>query len=147
MDARNDCLPASAVGAPHRRDRVWFVANPVRGGCEERPVSEGETRAAVSDAAGRGGRCADVADAETSGTLRRRRFANDDRADDGFIFRRAEFDDFRQWWAIEPDVGRVAARVPARVDRLRGLGNAIVPQIAEWIAHRILDAEELICIA
>jgi hypothetical protein len=29
------------------------------------------------------------------------------------------------------------------VDRLRGLGNAIVPQIAEWIARRILDAEGL----
>jgi hypothetical protein len=27
------------------------------------------------------------------------------------------------------------------VDRLRGLGNSIVPQIAEWIARRILDAE------
>jgi hypothetical protein len=27
------------------------------------------------------------------------------------------------------------------VDRLRGLGNAIVPQIAEWIAHRIKEAE------
>jgi len=29
-----------------------------------------------------------------------------------------------------------------RVDRVRGLGNAIVPQIAEWIARRILDAEQ-----
>jgi hypothetical protein len=28
------------------------------------------------------------------------------------------------------------------VDRLRGLGNAIVPQIAEWLAHRIRDADE-----
>jgi len=27
------------------------------------------------------------------------------------------------------------------VDRLKGLGNAIVPQIAEWIAHRIADAD------
>jgi site-specific DNA-cytosine methylase len=27
------------------------------------------------------------------------------------------------------------------VDRLRGLGNAIVPQIAEWIAKRIKEAE------
>ena len=44
-------------------------------------------------------------------------------------------------WAVEPDVGRVAHGVPARVDRLRGLGNAIVPQIAEWIARRILAAE------
>ena len=31
------------------------------------------------------------------------------------------------WWATEPDVGRVAHGVPARVERLRGLGNAQVP--------------------
>ena len=33
-------------------------------------------------------------------------------------------------WSIEPDVGRVAHGVRSRVDRLRGLGNAIVPQVA-----------------
>ena len=32
------------------------------------------------------------------------------------------------WWPAEPDVGRVAHGVPARVDRLRCLGNAVVPQ-------------------
>ena len=31
------------------------------------------------------------------------------------------------WWSIEPDVGRVAHGIPFRVDRLRGLGNAVVP--------------------
>jgi DNA (cytosine-5)-methyltransferase 1 len=31
------------------------------------------------------------------------------------------------WWTTEPDVGRVAHGVSARVDRLRGLGNAVVP--------------------
>jgi site-specific DNA-cytosine methylase len=36
-------------------------------------------------------------------------------------------------WAVEPDVGRVADGVPRRVDRLRGLGNALVPQVAEPI--------------
>jgi len=44
----------------------------------------------------------------------------------------------KEWWAVEPDVGRVAHGIPARVDRLRGLGNGIVPQIAEWIGRRIL---------
>jgi DNA (cytosine-5)-methyltransferase 1 len=46
-------------------------------------------------------------------------------------------------WAVEPDGGRVAHGVPARVDRLTGLGNALVPQIAEWIGRRILDYEGL----
>lgn len=42
------------------------------------------------------------------------------------------------WWATEPDVGRVAHGVPARVDRLRALGNAVVPQVAEHIGRLIL---------
>jgi len=43
----------------------------------------------------------------------------------------------RGTWAREPGVARVAYRVPHRVDRLRGLGNAIVPQIAELIFRSI----------
>lgn len=43
-------------------------------------------------------------------------------------------------WAAEPGVGRVADGVPGRVDRLRGLGNAVVPQVAEHIGRLILDA-------
>ena len=45
-----------------------------------------------------------------------------------------------QWWAIEPDVGRVAYGVPARVDRLRGLGNAVVPQVAEYVGRLITQS-------
>ncbi len=41
------------------------------------------------------------------------------------------------WWASEPGVCRVDDGVPARVDRLRCLGNAIVPQIAEIIFRTI----------
>ena len=41
-------------------------------------------------------------------------------------------------WLPEPDVGRVAHGVPSRVDRLRGLGNAVVPQVAEWIGRGII---------
>lgn len=44
------------------------------------------------------------------------------------------------WWEPEPDVGRVATGIPARVDRLRGLGNAIVPQVAAELMRMICTA-------
>ena len=44
-------------------------------------------------------------------------------------------------WYVEPDVGRVANGVPNRVDRLKQLGNAVVPQIPELIGRAILDYE------
>ena len=43
----------------------------------------------------------------------------------------------REWWAIEPDLGRVAHGIPARVDRLKAIGNAQVPFCAAS-AWRIL---------
>jgi site-specific DNA-cytosine methylase len=39
----------------------------------------------------------------------------------------------REWWATEPDVGRVAHGIPSRVDRLKCCGNAVVPQIPMMI--------------
>lgn len=53
---------------------------------------------------------------------------------------RREFTD-AGWWAVEPNVGRVAHRVPSRLDRLRGLGNAVVPQVAEYIGRLIMATE------
>jgi DNA (cytosine-5)-methyltransferase 1 len=41
----------------------------------------------------------------------------------------------------EDGIARVANGVPDRVDRLRSLGNALVPQIAEWIGRRIIEWE------
>tara|TARA_Y100000310_G_scaffold335462_1_gene417601 strand:- start:19 stop:1191 length:1173 start_codon:yes stop_codon:yes gene_type:complete len=48
-----------------------------------------------------------------------------------------------EWWAAEPNVGRVAHGIPHRVDRLKGLGNAIVPQVAKIVFERIKLLDDL----
>ena len=40
-------------------------------------------------------------------------------------------------WETEPSVGRMADGVSHRMDRLRGLGNAVVPQVGEYIGRLI----------
>jgi DNA (cytosine-5)-methyltransferase 1 len=46
------------------------------------------------------------------------------------------------WWDVEPDVGRVAHGVPDRVDRLRCLGNAVVPAQAREAFRRLMAIKE-----
>ncbi len=48
----------------------------------------------------------------------------------------------REYWKSEPSVGRVAHGVRDRIHRLKGLGNAIVPQIAMRIGQTIKQIEE-----
>ena len=48
----------------------------------------------------------------------------------------------REWWAAEPDICRVAHGIPKRVDRLRCLGNAVVPQVVEAIGRCIIEADQ-----
>lgn len=43
-------------------------------------------------------------------------------------------------WTTEPGVDRVAYGLPRQLDRLRGLGNAVVPQVAEHIGRLIMEA-------
>lgn len=45
-----------------------------------------------------------------------------------------------RWWGTEPGVGRVAARLPHRVDRIKALGNAQVPAVAK-LAWEILTSD------
>jgi DNA (cytosine-5)-methyltransferase 1 len=47
-----------------------------------------------------------------------------------------------RWWDVEPDVGRVAHGVPKRVDRLKCLGNSVVPQIPYVIGLAIKETIE-----
>lgn len=104
----NESIPASAVGAPHRRDRLWLVAYPESHGMEGGwPIGEQITRLPVGE--------------KLSGCDGARSGAGH--------------------WFAEPAVDRLANGVPSRVDRLRSLGNAVVPQIPEIIGRAILQAE------
>lgn len=50
----------------------------------------------------------------------------------------------RSNWSLEtrPPIERMAHGFPNRVDRLEGFGNAVVPQVAEWIGRRIVESIE-----
>ena len=44
-------------------------------------------------------------------------------------------------WPAEPCLGRVADGVPNRVDRIKGLGNAVVPQLIQAIGELVIEAD------
>ena len=44
------------------------------------------------------------------------------------------------WWSVEPNVGRVAHGIPSRVDRLKSLGNSLIPHVPYYIGQSILKA-------
>ncbi len=130
-------VPASSVGAPHRRGRVFVMAhaNEQRWRwCDETGALQGlgasGDQPAGSGPEGSGGR-QEMAAAEGDARHVRRRRKSAERVPG--LPRTPRLD-----WPTEPDVGRVADGFPARVDRLRCLGNAVVPQVAEFIAREML---------
>lgn len=177
-----DCIPASAVGAPHRRDRLWLVAYP--GSLEHQGYGDALRRAiaaelAAADAYGECGRtgegqgqrrgvqhgtealdlCLDVADparVQPGRPIERPKRQRVGKGREPIAL--GHPDDVRKlqpegreraewgrsghpgWWLSEPDVGRVAHGVPARVDRLHGLGNAVVPEIPYRLGKAALSA-------
>lgn len=116
-DVEWHCIPASSIGAPHRRDRVWIIAYMAdsEGDERERVLGESEERGQGSPDSGI--------------------FGN---------FMRPYFREFKDFWKVEPPVGRVVDGVPGRVDRLKQLGNAVVPQVVQLIGMSILEREKLL---
>jgi DNA (cytosine-5)-methyltransferase 1 len=141
FDAEWHCIPAAYVGAPHIRDRVFVLAYAKSIGDTQRGQSSSrahDTRAGGSKRFNVDGSvCRERTMANTdSERLEKRQRENAIRA---WAISRTE-PIGSVWWAIEPAMGRVADGVPNRVDRLKGLGNAVVPQVAEFIGRQIMEA-------
>jgi DNA (cytosine-5)-methyltransferase 1 len=150
-DCEWQCIPAAAVGAPHRRDRVFIVAYPAQQP-QRKPADEADSFAVNRQARHEPSNSSQpLADTERIGWQRRegdsagcdqnREVAQRTKGANRLITS-GQNRSARLWtgghWSTEPDVGRVANGVPARVDRLRGLGNAVVPQVAELIGKMIV---------
>ena len=152
FDAKWGVLGASDVGAPHHRKRIWIVANAngVRElqpqGCERNQrgwvgnsgadVSDTDSHQHQGEPHARRGQGKTTRGAELYGDTNGARLAQREGqpSDDGTELASALGAD---WWDAEPDVGRVAHGVAARVDRLRCLGNGQVPAVAR-LAWRTL---------
>ena len=165
-------IPACAVNAPHRRDRVWIIARRNAMGNSEyngsstakesrspssisNNSSQGENKTFQSKGTSGPGNIDNVADSEcnTEGAAYRsnRRASSAGRQKQSVGKRNQVGSDLgngsdnprgnTDFWAVEPDVGRVAHGIPNRVDRLKQLGNAVVPQVVEQIGRAIMQIE------
>lgn len=133
-DAEWETIPAAALGAPHLRYRVFIVAfaNSPRVGDS---ISKGvQTRNTTCSNLEQGSTA--MADTQRERLAVREIFGCNAAKELSTFVRNSCTN-----WSTEPNLGRMAARLPARVDRLRALGNAVVPQVAEWIGRRIMEFE------
>jgi len=155
--ARTFNVPALSVDANHKRERLWIVANARdssgRDG-EQRGTGENGSRG-LDKGLGTPEATKTSRPSETSGTMansndsgnrtsEHESVINGEETHQGWnrqpLNRIGGLGKNGRWkWEPEPSVGRVAHGVSRRMDRIRGLGNAIVPQIAMQIGLAIKE--------
>ena len=154
--ARTFSISASSIGAVHKRERVWIMAHSGRSsGREQSPGNkEGlglwsfetpERSTDTSETTGSSERAEIMANTKSSN-----RNEHEIDREHGETTPQEIFGDggsvsgVGTWWKAEPDVGRVAYGVSKGVDRLKCLGNSVVPQIPYVIGltiKKILENE------
>jgi DNA (cytosine-5)-methyltransferase 1 len=148
--SRTFIVPATGVGARHQRKRVWIVGYSPNNGCDgrgedaRRGWAQGEQKQPQPDLRGESsGSGFDVADSQSFG-VEGLRGGGEQVAlshDGQRISLCGSQRPSPTQWAAEPRLDRVADGLPNRVDRIKGLGNAIVPQIAMNIGLAIVEHE------
>jgi len=142
-DAQWHCIPASYVGAPHQRDRVWIIAYPKsinelqdhKKQAERQKQEPGESFSRASVSRGRdssdpnGKRCERIA--KIAECIKQQ-----------VEFMRGSENEKRRFNLSEPILCGADDGVSGRLDRLRGLGNAVVPQIPEAIGRAIMNIKD-----
>ena len=150
-DCRWITLSAAEIGANHKRDRWWLLAysnGRYRGALSECYLrSEKSTNARSGSSTLRrdlpdsyrdrvrnesGGFCGTNGESSTEPIDDSEKAGHSElKGLEGFGANSGESEVSKfgnaSWWATEPNVGRVANGIPFRVDKLRGLGNAVVP--------------------
>lgn len=127
-DAIWDCIPASAIGAHHKRDRIWIVAHAVR----ERGCSRDAARQHAKDAGQPPRHKGDDAGGVGGGRTQR----GLGRVVDGV----PRWVDASSWLEEPKGVPRIAKGQENRAARLKALGNAVVPQIPFMLGKAIMEA-------
>jgi DNA (cytosine-5)-methyltransferase 1 len=140
FDAEWHCIPASAIGAPQRRDRMWIVAYS-NGERLARQHGQRQSKGHTGRSCASGARPI-LSRVEAEDWLPEPRMGRvaarlSPKLDGGGLNER---DEALGVWEREPDEPRVAHGVKNRAARLRALGNAVVPQIPELIGNAILAA-------
>ena len=143
-------IPAAGVGAPHKRERVWIVGYSKHNGSLTSKIKRGDNK--INDRSEErenstikpkrtSGRTDNAALENSRRTLRQgAEFTGENENKIGKeTTNKYKRSSRTTWgsWESEPDVGRVANGIPGRAHRLRALGNAIIPKIAEEIGRAI----------
>lgn len=137
-DCRWTIVSAQEVGAPHLRKR-WFLLAHSRGEILRNESGRSRRAARESKSLTRN----DGSQKSVEDTLREgRNFSGPERSEKEIGAGACREFTRSSWWAAEPNVGRVANGIPARVDRLRGLGNAVVPLQAREAFKRLIGLKE-----
>ena len=121
FNARWGVLGAADVGANHQRNRIWIVAYSKRTGLERRK----NIRKSEVTWSGRSGSLAHSKNKRNVWRDWELGFTQQKHDKRG-----SQINGSREWWETEPNVGRVADGVAARVDRLKAIGNGQVPLCA-----------------